>query len=238
MKKYCIILLIILTLNGCQTNNTNKSTSDVINQKVDSLLNIMTLDEKIGQMNQYNGFWDVTGPSPKNGDAEYKYENLKFNEDDELYFINTAICLKYYKKLKNEKYLCVRNKTNGYWNSKNSYKNVFKEVLFLPIYNTTSEIFTTNTDKYYNNFLDTKKIICRNQILEYIPNAYLKQFKKREPSTGFMLYWFLRSKYEKEDIVLVGFTGKDEDNINRKNWYGHNFDLEQNIYAEIIQKII
>ena len=45
--------------------------------KVDSLLNIMTLDEKIGQMNQYNGFWDVTGPSPKNGDAKYKYDNLK-----------------------------------------------------------------------------------------------------------------------------------------------------------------
>ena len=45
--------------------------------KVDSLLNIMTLDEKIGQMNQYNGFWDVTGPSPKNGDAKYKYDNLR-----------------------------------------------------------------------------------------------------------------------------------------------------------------
>ena len=82
MKKYCIILLIILTLNGCQTNNINKSTSDVINQKVDSLLNIMTLDEKIGQMNQYNGFWDVTGPSPKNGDAKYKYENLKVLQID------------------------------------------------------------------------------------------------------------------------------------------------------------
>jgi beta-glucosidase len=37
----------------------------------------MTLDEKIGQMNQYNGFWDVTGPSPKNGDAKFKYDNLK-----------------------------------------------------------------------------------------------------------------------------------------------------------------
>ena len=76
MKKYCIILLMILTLNGCQTNNTNNSKDD-INQKIDSLLSIMTLDEKIGQMNQYNGFWDVTGPSPKNGDAKYKYDNLK-----------------------------------------------------------------------------------------------------------------------------------------------------------------
>jgi beta-glucosidase len=76
MKKYCIILLMILTLNGCQTNNTNNGKED-INQKIDSLLSIMTLDEKIGQMNQYNGFWDVTGPSPKNGDAKYKYDNLK-----------------------------------------------------------------------------------------------------------------------------------------------------------------
>ena len=67
----------ILTLNGCQINNTNKSNIDIINQKVDSLLNIMTLDEKIGQMNQYNGFWDATGPSPENGDAKYKYNNLK-----------------------------------------------------------------------------------------------------------------------------------------------------------------
>ena len=78
MKKNCIILIIILTLNGCQTKtNTSNKTIDSINTKVDSLLNIMTLDEKIGQMNQYNGFWDVTGPSPKGGDAKYKYDNLK-----------------------------------------------------------------------------------------------------------------------------------------------------------------
>ena len=78
MKKNCIILIIILTLNGCQTKTrTSNKTIDSINTKVDSLLNIMTLDEKIGQMNQYNGFWDVTGPSPKGGDAKYKYENLK-----------------------------------------------------------------------------------------------------------------------------------------------------------------
>ena len=48
-----------------------------IDQKVDSLLSIMTLQEKIGQMNQYNGFWNVTGPVPKDGDAANKYEHLK-----------------------------------------------------------------------------------------------------------------------------------------------------------------
>ena len=78
MKKYCIITLIILTLNGCQTSVDNlNNTSHVINKKVDSLLSIMTIDEKIGQMNQYNGFWDVTGPAPKNGDAKFKFNNLK-----------------------------------------------------------------------------------------------------------------------------------------------------------------
>lgn len=33
-----------------------------IDQKVDSVLKLMTLDEKIGQMNQYNGPWAATGP--------------------------------------------------------------------------------------------------------------------------------------------------------------------------------
>ena len=78
MKKYCVITLIILTLNGCQISvDSLNNNSHVINRKVDSLLSIMTLDEKIGQMNQYNGFWDVTGPAPKNGDAKFKFNNLK-----------------------------------------------------------------------------------------------------------------------------------------------------------------
>lgn len=48
-----------------------------IDRKVDSVLNLMTLEEKIGQMNQYNGFWDVTGPVPNDGDAAKKYEHLR-----------------------------------------------------------------------------------------------------------------------------------------------------------------
>ncbi|HEV8269763.1 MAG TPA: glycoside hydrolase family 3 N-terminal domain-containing protein, partial [Chitinophagaceae bacterium] len=33
-----------------------------IDQRVDSVLRLMTLDEKVGQMNQYNGPWAATGP--------------------------------------------------------------------------------------------------------------------------------------------------------------------------------
>src|SRR5215471_5240780 len=41
-----------------------------INQRVDSVLKLMTLDEKIEQMNQYNGDWDATGPITKDGDKQ------------------------------------------------------------------------------------------------------------------------------------------------------------------------
>jgi hypothetical protein len=41
-----------------------------IDQKVDSVLRLMRLDEKIGQMNQYNGDWDATGPITKDGDKQ------------------------------------------------------------------------------------------------------------------------------------------------------------------------
>nr|WP_235946498.1 beta-glucosidase BglX [Flavobacterium silvaticum] len=51
--------------------------SKTIDQRIALLLKEMTLDEKIGQMNQYNGFWDVTGPAPKGGTAEQKFEALK-----------------------------------------------------------------------------------------------------------------------------------------------------------------
>lgn len=37
----------------------------------------MTLEEKVGQMNQYNGFWEITGPVPNEGNAKLKYEHLK-----------------------------------------------------------------------------------------------------------------------------------------------------------------
>ncbi len=51
--------------------------SETIKEKVDSLLSKMTLEEKVGQMNQYNGFWDVTGPVPEEGTAKNKFEHLK-----------------------------------------------------------------------------------------------------------------------------------------------------------------
>jgi len=46
-----------------------------IEQKISELMQKMTLEEKVGQMNQYNGFWEVTGPAPGEGNARLKYEH-------------------------------------------------------------------------------------------------------------------------------------------------------------------
>ena len=72
-----IISLSILFFVSCKQKSGYKNNSKyLIEKKVDSVLNLMTLEEKIGQMNQYNGFWDVTGPKPKSGEGAEKYKQL------------------------------------------------------------------------------------------------------------------------------------------------------------------
>jgi beta-glucosidase len=39
-----------------------------IDQRIDSVLQLMTLEEKVGQLNQYNGNWGATGPITEDGD--------------------------------------------------------------------------------------------------------------------------------------------------------------------------
>lgn len=79
---FCHLLTLVMSCNVSNaTSGTNEQSNavvkDSIDFKVDQLMAKMTLEEKIGQMNQYNGFWDVTGPAPANGAAANKYEHLK-----------------------------------------------------------------------------------------------------------------------------------------------------------------
>lgn len=77
-KKYSLVGLLCLTVafTAC-SQSSSKSGDDPIDEKVEALLAKMTLEEKVGQMNQYSGFWDATGPAPAEGDAKNKYEHLK-----------------------------------------------------------------------------------------------------------------------------------------------------------------
>lgn len=76
--KFTIIVAFLFLLSCNSSKSISNATSkNSLDKRVDSLLKLMTLEEKIGQLNQYNGFWEVTGPSPKDGQAAIKYENLK-----------------------------------------------------------------------------------------------------------------------------------------------------------------
>lgn len=66
MKIFVKLVMGMLFLVSCGKSVSDKvSTLDIpdkYKQKVDSVLKLMTLDEKIGQMNQYTGNWQATGP--------------------------------------------------------------------------------------------------------------------------------------------------------------------------------
>jgi len=58
-KKWAICIFLLFFLNCLSVLNAQQS---MIDYKVDSVLRLMTLDEKIGQLNQYNDDHLVTGP--------------------------------------------------------------------------------------------------------------------------------------------------------------------------------
>ena len=68
------ILLVVLTLSSCEDSKksiakpiSNSNLDENIEQKVDSVLNLMNLEEKIGQMVQYAAGGDLTGPKSSQG---------------------------------------------------------------------------------------------------------------------------------------------------------------------------
>jgi beta-glucosidase len=69
IKSISILCISLLLVSGSFAQKKS------IDQKVDSVLKLMTLDEKIGQMNQYNGDWAATGPITKDGDKQTQIKN-------------------------------------------------------------------------------------------------------------------------------------------------------------------
>ncbi|SEA75015.1 beta-glucosidase [Flavobacterium gillisiae] len=81
LKLMLTIITVSLTVVACSDKIMKPSvsymTDNPLETRVDSILKLMTLEEKIGQLNQYNGFWEITGPTPKEGQAAKKYADLK-----------------------------------------------------------------------------------------------------------------------------------------------------------------
>lgn len=77
MKKLNILFLGLFMVSVATAQNGEiKSTVENVEVKVDSVLALMTLEEKVGQLVQYNGSWDLTGPASELGNKQ-KEENLK-----------------------------------------------------------------------------------------------------------------------------------------------------------------
>ncbi|MGN7811870.1 beta-glucosidase BglX [Flavobacterium sp. 22076] len=76
IKNYAFLLL-ALSMNGYAQTKKYMDTKKPIEDRISLLMKEMTLEEKVGQMNQYNGSWDVTGPKPESGSNEEKYNNIK-----------------------------------------------------------------------------------------------------------------------------------------------------------------
>ena len=89
MKKYIITFFIAISLMfllfSWNKNEREKSLSTIrdlnpeIEKKVDSVLSLMRINEKIGQLVQYSGKWNVTGPTSSKKD-QYKLEKIKKGE--------------------------------------------------------------------------------------------------------------------------------------------------------------
>jgi beta-glucosidase len=69
------ILMLTWAFSGNAQRFSYKRTVSVIDQRVDSVMKLMTLDEKVGQLNQYSGDWSHTGPITKDGDKQNQVRN-------------------------------------------------------------------------------------------------------------------------------------------------------------------
>ncbi|WMN06927.1 beta-glucosidase BglX [Marivirga arenosa] len=73
---FTALMLSLLSLAHAQTE-AHLNTALSIEERITLLMEEMTLEEKIGQMNQYNGTWDFTGPRPEGGTEQEKFQHLK-----------------------------------------------------------------------------------------------------------------------------------------------------------------
>ena len=77
-QRLWLIMLAGLCLFSFKSETGSKRQLDpVIEAKITDLLSKMTLDEKMGQLNQYTSKWEMTGPAPKGTNEQQMLEMIK-----------------------------------------------------------------------------------------------------------------------------------------------------------------
>jgi beta-glucosidase len=90
--RYLLALIVFLAVWGCKTSETDKYSDAAIEKRVDSVMKLMTLEEKIGQLTLFTSDYDVTGPTMR---ENYK-EDLKQGKAGAIF---NAYGVKYVKEL-------------------------------------------------------------------------------------------------------------------------------------------
>jgi beta-glucosidase len=89
---YIALLSLYILSASCSKKQLPLSRTQIYQEKVDSIVKIMTLDEKIGQLNLLSSGWDVTGPSM---DPNYK----QFIKQGKVGAIFNALTVEYVTEL-------------------------------------------------------------------------------------------------------------------------------------------
>lgn len=71
-----VLCALIILFSCSNSSEKSRTTQSRIDEKVDSLLALMTLEEKIGQLNQYSLGSEFTGPGNKKGQDSVRYQQL------------------------------------------------------------------------------------------------------------------------------------------------------------------
>jgi len=107
MKNFLLLVFIICScFFYCPSVSAQKAIPKR-SKRVETLLSKMSLEEKIGQMNQYTGFFDVTGPAPDNGNNKAKYDNIKNG------LVGSMLNVRGAEQVKEMQKLAVDNSPNG-----------------------------------------------------------------------------------------------------------------------------
>lgn len=104
-----ILIFLIISCNPSDDKKLESESKEVVinnsilinansERKIDSVLALMNIDEKIGQLVQYNGGWDATGPSSSQGD-QHKLDKLKKGEVGSMLNITSVASIRETQRL-------------------------------------------------------------------------------------------------------------------------------------------
>jgi len=107
MRKKVVVILLLPVMVCITGRSMFAGEKSDIRTKVDELLSKMTLDEKIGQLNQYTSRWEMTGPAPQGKGEQELLEMIRKGQVGSMLNVNGATATK------NAQELAVKNSRLG-----------------------------------------------------------------------------------------------------------------------------